>query len=349
MADLLFYCKTPMNAVMFERPLRRLVQNDRLNIRFCGENRSGTSAASMVQGLGFDYPVQAGTFLAKWKRWDVHLSADIHRVARRARRSIQIFHGVSFKGRMYSPAILKFTDLFLVGDDMRRRYIEKGLFEKDSPSLHRIGMPKLDAFFDGSLDRESTLVDMGVDPARPVILYAPTWRPESSLYGTGLEFIRNCAKQDRFTLIIKLHDWTLEPATNPIDWRTAGPELESEHVRFSTCSNIVSLLNASDVLISDASSVANEYLLLDRPIIWLDAPDLLDKYNDTIHLDGWGRKTGRIVEDEGACMEACLDALRNPVDFSRIRQKAAKDIFYNPGTASERFCEKLYQLLGIQG
>ena len=81
----------------------------------------------------------------------------------------------------------------------------------------------------------------------------------------------------------------------------------------------------------------------------MDAPELIRKYGATIDLDGWGRKTGRIVKNEDACMEACIDSLNNPAEFSRVRREAAKDIFYNPGTATERFCEKLYELIGIPG
>ncbi len=334
---------------MFERPLRQLVRDERLGFNFCGESRDGMSAVSMARALGLNVSSQAGSLVTKWKRWDAFISADIYQPTYRARKRIQVFHGVSFKGRMYTPKIRKFSDLFLVGEDMRRRFIEKGLYEEDSPCFHRIGMPKLDVLCDGSLERDSTLARLGVDPRRPVVLYAPTWRSESSLYGPGLEFIKNCASQDMFTLIIKLHDWTLDPSTNPIDWVKAGPELENEVVRFSYCSNIAPLLHASDVLISDGSSVANEYLLLDRPVIWMDAPELIRKYGATIDLDGWGRKTGRIVKNEDACMEACIDSLNNPAEFSRVRREAAKDIFYNPGTATERFCEKLYELIGIPG
>src|SRR5262249_53506481 len=160
--------------------------------------------------------------------------------------------------------IKRFSDLFLIGEDQRRRFVEKKLFEENDPALHRIGMPKLDAFFDDSLNRETILRELGIDPARPVVLYAPTWRPEASVYGQGLKFIQQSAGEQRWTLVVKLHDWAWDPATNPIDWHKAIPELEGPNVHFARGANVVPLLFVSDLLITDASSVANEYLLLDR-------------------------------------------------------------------------------------
>lgn len=337
-----------MNAVMFARPLRRLWEDARLRIAFAGEGRGVGSAREILAAQGFAGARQAGRLGVRWRALDAYISPDLFMPARRARRQIQIFHGVSFKGKMFTPPVRRFSDLFLIGEDQRRRFVEKGLFPADSPALHKVGMPKLDAFFDGSLDRVATLRELGADPARPMVLYAPTWRPEASLYGPGLEFIRRCAREERFTLVVKLHDWAWDPATNPIDWQKAVPELQGPNVRFARGFNVVPYLHAADLLISDASSVANEYLLLDRPLVWLDAPELIRKYEKTIDLDGWGRKTGPIVKtaDEllGMCATMLADGGR---DFAAVRQAAAADIFYHPGQATERFVAELLALLGL--
>jgi len=185
MIDLLFFCKAPMNTAMFERPLRRLWGDSRLRIRFTGAGGLDWSARQLLEQSGFAKTRQAHGLWVRWKAWDAYISPDIMQPCRRTRRAIQIFHGVSFKGKMYTPKIQSFTDLFLIGEDMRRRFVARGLFPEGSPNFHRIGMPKLDAFFDRSLSREQILRGLGADPARPVILYAPTWRPESSLYSHG--------------------------------------------------------------------------------------------------------------------------------------------------------------------
>lgn len=40
--------------------------------------------------------------------------------------------------------------------------------------------------------------------------------------------------------------------------------------------DILPTLFLADLLISDASSVANEYTLLDRPIVFLDVPEMIE-------------------------------------------------------------------------
>jgi CDP-glycerol glycerophosphotransferase len=349
MKRLLFYCKAPMNAVMFERPLRRLWNDPRLLIRFAGQGRGHGDAPGILQKLGIDGARSASNIEVRWRGWDAYVSPDIFMPARRAERRIQIFHGVSFKGKMYAPAIRRFSDLFLIGEDMRRRLIERGLFEEGDPALHTVGMPKLDAFFDGSLDRTAILRGIGADPGRPAVLYAPTWRPESSLYAEGMELIEHCAAgRAPWTLVVKLHDWHWDPATNPIDWREAISTLENPHVRFAIESNAVPSLFAADALVSDASSVANEYLLLNRPLVWIDVPDLIRKYEQTLDLEGWGRKTGRIARTLPAVLEAIEHALNEPEEHDAVRRAAAADIFYNPGRATEVFTEKLADIVGLE-
>lgn len=343
---LLFYCKAPMNAVMYERPLRRLWNDARFAMRFTGEGRGHGDAVGILASLGFDGARRAPDCLVRWGRWDAYVSPDIFMPARRARRRIQIFHGVSFKGKMYTPRIHRFTDLFLIGEDMRRRFIERGLYEEGDPALHRVGMPKLDALVDGSLQRDAILRELGLDPSRPSVLYAPTWRPECSLYAEGQELIRHCSQgKAPYTLIVKLHDWHWDPATNPVDWRTTIPTLENEHVRFATQASVVPLMAAADALISDASSVANEYLLVDRPIIWIDVPALIRKYESTLDLNGWGRRTGRVTRGLEELLAAIDAALENPEEGGETRRAAAADIFYNPGRATEVFVTRLMELL----
>jgi CDP-glycerol glycerophosphotransferase (TagB/SpsB family) len=347
MRHLLFYCKAPMNAVMLERPLRRLWNDPRLRIRFTGKGRAGGRADAILDRLGFEGARQSPPWMTRLRRWDAYVSPDIWQGASRARRAIQIFHGISFKGKMYTPGIRRFSDLFLVGEDMRRRFIERKLFPEDWEGFHRVGMPKLDALFDGSLDRAGILRELGADPSLPAVLYAPTWRPESSLYRHGVEFMRRCAKEGAWTLIVKLHDWAWDPATNPIDWSKAVGELEGPHVRFARGGNVVPYLFAADALVSDASSVANEYLLLDRPIVWLDAPDLIRKYEKTIDLDGWGRRTGPVVDGVDPLMEALRVVLGRPDEYGAIRREAAADMFYHPGRATEVFVERLKGLIQL--
>jgi len=96
-------------------------------------------------------------------------------------------------------------------------------------------------------------------------------------------------------------------------------------------------LHACDLLISDASSIANEYLLLDRPLVFLDVPELLAAAageDDRLDLETWGRKGGVVAGDVIAAQRAIADGLAHPEAQSDIRCAIAGDLFYNPGTAT---------------
>ena len=70
---------------------------------------------------------------------------------------------------------------------------------------------------------------------------------------------------------------------------------EDDHTRIIRKHDIVQYLFASDLLLTDASSVSNEYSLLDRPMVFIDVPELLKLAKNkslTVDLDTWGRKAG---------------------------------------------------------
>ena len=64
--------------------------------------------------------------------------------------------------------------------------------------------------------------------------------------------------------------------------------------------DVILTLFAADLLITDASSVANEYALLDRPIVFLDVPELLAAAGgegSAPDLETWGRRAARSSRD----------------------------------------------------
>ena len=104
------------------------------------------------------------------------------------------------------------------------------------------------------------------------MLYAPTGELRNSLETMGEELIAKLDALDRYDILVKLHDHP-HGAT---DWWSRLAPLESEHVRLVREPDVVRTMSIADLLISDASSVANEFALLDRPIVFLDVPELIE-------------------------------------------------------------------------
>jgi hypothetical protein len=84
--------------------------------------------------------------------------------------------------------------------------------------------------------------------------------------------------------------------------------------------------------------VANEYTLLNRPIVYLDVPELIRAAKDNgalVDLETWGRRGGLLVGRPDKVEQAIATSLAEPDRCSALRSAIAQDLFYNPGVATE--------------
>lgn len=288
--------------------------------------------------------------LARQLPFDVYLSPNFsdRLFARRARLKVQIFHGVSFKNcAVHADKTEGFDRLFVPGPYHRRRFLEQGILREGDPRLRMVGLPKLDRLVDGSLDRAAIVRALGLDPALPVVLYAPTGDPGNSLNRQG-EAILNTLLELPIQLVVKPHDHAGRDKDCPIDWRQRLTEWRHDRLRVDLGSDVVPLLFAADLLITDASSVAFEYTVMDRPIVFVDVPEILDgRRRKNIDLDTWGRKGGEIVERAAELGDVVPRLLADPRDRSEIRRAIARDLFHRPGDAARRALRTLYDDLEL--
>jgi len=275
-----------------------------------------------------------------------NFSARLH--PRFAKRSVQIFHGVSFKNYAIKPKALRYDRLFLPGPYHRRKFIESGLFQEGDERLKLIGLPKLDRLRDGSLDRRATLEGLGLDPSLPAVLYAPTGDAGNSLFRQGEQILAELSRLP-VNLIVKPHDHAdLDPHC-AIDWNLRLREWTAERFAAVFDADVVPLLNAADLLVTDASSVAFEYTLLDRPIIFMDVPEILEgPSSDHFDLTTWGRKGGEIASDPAELRELVPALLADPTQKSEIRRQIAEDLFFEPGRATENAVKALYAEMQLE-
>jgi CDP-glycerol glycerophosphotransferase (TagB/SpsB family) len=246
---------------------------------------------------------------------------------------VQIFHGVSFRNAAVRTPQREYDTLFAVGPYQLRALRRLRIAGRRAVE---VGFPKLDALLNGSLSREKILADAGFKGNRPVILYAPTGQVANSLEIMGEEAIDRIRRSGAFDLLVKPHD---HPKNSEIDWFERLRKFEGPHVRLVRTFDVVPYLYAADLLISDASSVANEYTLLDRPIVFLDVPKLISnvrrKKKGMLDLHTYGRKTGITVRKPREVVSTMRWFLDHPEFRSSIRRKVAQDLFFNPGRATE--------------
>jgi len=343
--NIIFFSKAPMNYVMFKQIHQAMKNDNRIAFEFTGKPEEGFTMGDLY-GDFFKKGDEkiSSLFFAKFKKPNLYISPDMYIACRGAKIKVHIFHGVSFKGKAYTEQIRRYDKIFIVGNYMKRNFIEKKILTENDPRMVMIGMPKTDSLVDGSLLKEEIIQKIGLSGKKPIILYAPTWRKESSLNTMGEEIFSTLKSTD-VDFLVKLHDLSLNPGTNKIDWRKRLNEIEGGNMKVIYDPDIIPYLFIADLLITDASSTANEFTLLDRPIIFIDVPELIKKYSTTIDLDTWGRKIGKTVTRADDLKRAILEYLDNPSELSEIRRSAARDIFYKPGGATKRAVETLYNLL----
>jgi len=336
----LFTGYAPVHFACFQPMFEALSQIDDVDVRLSGGVRAMTP-----RGVRYDLDAMYGDFGVPDKFWlEVeeikNMDFDILFIANTGGimpagvgATIQIFHGMSFRNLAIRQENMGCDYYFFVGPYMKRGFESRGLISPGDPRAVEIGFPKTDRLVNGALDRRSILDELGVAGDRPVILYAPTGAKGNSLETFGETAIRALAAEDRYDILIKLHDhpkgWT--------DWwdRVAG--LQDPHVRVVLSPDIIPTMFASDLLISDASSASNEYALTDKPMVFLDVPGLIDELRaqgSMIDLDTWGRKAGPVVSNANETVAAVSDQLANPSSYSEIRREMVADLFYNPGTAT---------------
>jgi hypothetical protein len=351
--SVLINARTPMNyAVM--APVHKAMRDDpRVALYFmAGENPH--RAREVYREASGDLRVISPA-RAALKKFDAYLAADFlwPRLPRGTRR-IQMFHGVAGKyAHIYDRPDRSMRDwhrLFFINRRRLGNFVSSGAIDTGSPAARLIGMPKLDCLVDGSLKREAILDSLGMDPARPSVLYAPTWSPYSSLNSLGEELVSRLAAAG-FAVMVKLHDRSLDPEyvhSGGIDWAARlDPLLCKGGGMLVNGSDSCPCLAAADVLITDHSSIGFEYLLLDRPVVRIEEPELIAKTNINPEYVELLREASTTVSNAEEAVEAVERSLAEPARQSVARKAVAGELFYKPGTATVRAVRELYEVLEL--
>lgn len=351
----LFEAASPMSLAVF-MPLYRQLQHDpRLEFWFSSCSRHWSPDAIFGD-------IHAGAHIAstsqlRWKKFDAYINTDFWDMTWLPRRTkrVHLFHGVAGKYGLdapvrIAPVVATFDRLMFPNQDRLTRYANAGLIDAAAPHAALVGYPKVDCLVDGSLDRTATLAPLAVDPARPVVLYAPTWSPYSSLNGSGAEVVAALGQLDA-TAIVKLHDRSYDSAargSGGVDWsRELGEACARHGVHLVRDADASPWLHAADLLITDHSSVGFEFMLLDRPIVVIDCPELLAHARVNPDKSTQLRSAAFVVRDTATLARTVRDALQDTRRHSAVRRRIAESLFFGAGTATHRALQSLYALLAL--
>lgn len=308
--------------------------------------------------------VPAGRLLphaeVEWRRFDLYINGDPWAAARlrRCAHRVNFFHGVAGKYDLDNPAGLPigleyYDYVAFINRDRLQRYLAAGIVTPEQAVL--VGYPKLDRLASGGYQAAAIRASLGLDAGRPTALYAPTYSEASSLHLAGDSIVRALAGGG-FNVVVKLHDRSLDPDpryNGGIDWRgrfmALVRELGSARVHFAEVADASPLLAAADVMVTDHSSVGFEYLVLDRPLIVFDAPDLARTARINAEKIALLRSAATVVRTADEVTRAASRALADRGALSAERRRVAGDLFFEPGRATSRAVTLLTRLLNPAG
>ena len=273
---------------------------------------------------------------------------------------VDTWHGVgveegSGEGR---AKMLSTYDMAFVPSEFYRDYYNSkrdGLAEK----LKVTGSPRTDTLINGDLTRQEAIKRLELPQKKVNILYAPSWgnpavgeKKEKCLfpYGRDDEMICGlnefCLKNE-CNIIIRPHpDWeddNCEYAKKIVKKIRSTERLFYRSLKKYPLTEPV--LCATDVLITDYSSIANDFIVLDRPIVYLDKG--LPENRFIFKLSERG---GFVVKSDEEMMNRLQRILNDPIesmkDIRNDREKYARTIYkYVDGKASDRCAEEIMRLM----
>lgn len=352
----LFAGYAPVHFLCFLPVYERLRHDSRIEIWLSGGFRGKDAQGNETYDLdGFYDPFAIDTTRvipfdrARDEAFEVVVCAHTSRrlLPPRAAKTVQIFHGVSFKNFAVREKVLHYDLLCLPGAYHARRFRSQGLVQPDRATCLLTGFPKVDRLAQGRFDRDAFLRSERLDPARPTVLYAPTGGKNNSLEIVGEQVIAAIAADGRWNLMVKPHDHP----KRKIDWQARLARYEGDRVRLAVGLDVVDYLLAADLLLTDASSVAVEFTLVDRPMVFIDVPKLLKKVTTLgapLDLSTHGRKIGGLARTPAEVIREIELGFEKPEMRGELRRATARDVFHDPGNASERVAAVVRWAAGLR-
>jgi len=292
--------------------------------------------------------------------FDVVISGDTVRDAGAYGSTLLCFlnHGTGIKNILYrnlEKSRGHRYQIFVEGQYRVDRLRESGALGRSE--VHLIGLPKLDHFFQGRFsDRERLLRALGLDPALPTVLFAPTYKP-TCLYEVKDAIFQ--ATEGRANLIIKLHHYSWMGKYAPHRQHRIFEKRVPRHPHAvllpMTEYNIVPYMAAADTLLSEASSTVFDFLAMGKTGIIYDLDCDHLKHSDgrpILTEDNREFLRGAFVHISSPDQLAeGIEAALHPTAEMKAAADAQRGYYFHglDGKASARLKETVERLLGEGG
>jgi hypothetical protein len=273
---------------------------------------------------------------------------------------VQVFHSLPIKKHFFYPPVLDYDLLLLPGEYHRQEIIKRlNIKEKDEERLKVVGWPRTDDFFNGKFDRREIMNTLGLDPNLKTIMYAPTWgwgygneRLFARWFDREVEVFEQICYEIRkmdLNFIVKLHSLSFHANSQTLIDIAKKHDvlwLTKEISYFVDDPN--PFLWITDILISDLSGIIAEFMVLDRPIIYIDPDENLEAWDGSDMPKSF--RAGYVVKSPEELFGAIDDSIKRPERFKKERQDLVSKLYYSPdGEATDRAVQEILNFAKSKG
>lgn len=278
---------------------------------------------------------------------------------------VQVFHGELFNiGVSYfdDSRINSFNNYarILLHGDLMGDYLHSNSLFKNTSATRKIGRVLDDSLYNKKFDRTKILKRILLDPNKKTILFSPSWE-SLRLWSIGnkkedaknLLTLCKYGKENNLNIIIRPHTILINHHNVKKMCELMAEKFEWVFFDDSTHYSLYGpneTLVASDIMITDLSSIASDFLGINKPVIFLYP---LQK---EINAGNWGKNCptfSRVLEFSYAVKSFSnlyktlteLISSNETIDARQKRQKIADYIFSNrDGGSGKRFANEITEL-----
>lgn len=179
---------------------------------------------------------------------------------------VEIFHGLANDetGKKGHYRIRELFDLYCTHAPEGTKKFQQLAEKHKTFSVAETGWPKLDPLFNSALRDPGPYDDFRskVSTDKPIVFYASTFSPSLTSAPYLVETIKQLSKNTKWHWLVTLHP------KMPEDIVAQYKTMQSDNFTFVDSNNdVLPLLQAADVMLCDTSSIALEYLLLNKPLV----------------------------------------------------------------------------------
>lgn len=271
---------------------------------------------------------------------------------------VDLFHALGFKGfggTSFVTNINRF-DITCVSSDWFRDLYASWKIKREKIKV--TGYARTDRLVNQKINKMKILNGLHISKNKKIILYAPTWEQESEFIkklfpwkelNKDLKNINQFCSKNNCVFIIRNHkEWKNVKEKSFLKDILINQKKYPNiiYLPFDVYKDIESLLYITDVLITDWSSIASDFLLLGKPIIFFDIPS---PYRHGVMLSPEDR-VGYFVKTEGKFLKVLKKSISKPNLFINKRKKVFEKLYgknkkYADGKAAKRCVKEILKLV----